>query len=1059
MISSPPIPTTRKSTRSCASKRESPDSVYTHNKASSSADTTPPGNNDPFKKRHIACEQCRKRKLKCSGTKPSCLSCTKHNRGCEYSGVLKKSGPKPGYIKKLENRLEQLESMLAESETQEATLRRSSKAGPAESTENELNFEKIAIGQNTSSKSLLLLGVDEPYPSRVLVSELMSVYSRKMQPHFCFVEPSRFIIPVTAQKPGVHPYLFYAVMAISACLSEKHKELEQEFYTRCVKYLNRAELKGLGEEILDLQYVQALSILSIYEHLCSAFSRAWITCGKSIRGAQMLDLHRLDGRFKQNDTAKRSETYQVPSQDKTMEEGLSQEEEFHAGIHGGVFEYEYTFSPFRYNRVNEARRTFWTVYILDRYGSVGTGWSTGLNQQSITTKLFMEDPDVAEARSKNHSTQKNSNGTKRYKSQKDSANKKSDSSEDYSNKPLYCSLEEFIRNPDKFERGTNSFIAFVAAYGYILSKTFELLNAPYRSDDRLITGNWWTGHNEILASLKRFAACLPKIDPDLPHANFIIGLHIVHHTCVSSLARASTIRARSLGKHNKTTSYEHMGLQSAIDLTMALRQSNNLYDVLGHPGPLYCLFAAAKNFLVIIKEKVAVVNSFTTPPPSGSYAAANLAYNCTIIIQCRSYLDFLLTVLNIVRSRVFMAQCFYQQLHLDITSANLTFAVPSIFNFAEWVNNELKKQASVEGEKEKSNNSQPSNTNPNNKSFKLPNIETPGSSFWRTVKKLWESREMYIYYPRETSAPPDATHADTSSKDDTNSEPSNLNSFETLSPEAQKSHVTADFPVILEPLRIDDLDMTNVFKEHDTSYMFRMENNKPVMPQASNPFLSIPEPQFFAAGNTNIISPDRVDILRSLSSNSGSPDTSSIIDVHSHSNMANTPFLSPTIQDSPALTSESFTLAPISEKNAFITPDSGSSALSLNEVSSNIKPVSHDQSLHLNLGIEDSFSSFPGMLPRDVETQPDSVLEFSVKPRNNAGMDTNAVPFTENPVDLTAGTNEAMISNEDLEQMAEFDNILKYSQRYPEHLNWNSEALVDNLMKELMGPANIPLNP
>lgn len=57
------------------------------------------------KPKRIACIICRKRKLKCDGTKPSCSTCTRLGHDCAYDEVRRKSGPKRGYVKALEERL------------------------------------------------------------------------------------------------------------------------------------------------------------------------------------------------------------------------------------------------------------------------------------------------------------------------------------------------------------------------------------------------------------------------------------------------------------------------------------------------------------------------------------------------------------------------------------------------------------------------------------------------------------------------------------------------------------------------------------------------------------------------------------------------------------------------------------------------------------------------------------------------------------------------------------------------------------------------------------------
>jgi len=57
------------------------------------------------KPKRLACMICRKRKLKCDGIKPSCSTCTRLGHSCAYDEVRRKSGPKRGYVKALEERL------------------------------------------------------------------------------------------------------------------------------------------------------------------------------------------------------------------------------------------------------------------------------------------------------------------------------------------------------------------------------------------------------------------------------------------------------------------------------------------------------------------------------------------------------------------------------------------------------------------------------------------------------------------------------------------------------------------------------------------------------------------------------------------------------------------------------------------------------------------------------------------------------------------------------------------------------------------------------------------
>ncbi len=62
--------------------------------------------------KRLACMICRRRKLKCDGIKPSCSTCTRLGHDCAYDEVRRKSGPKRGYVKALEERLSALRSLL-----------------------------------------------------------------------------------------------------------------------------------------------------------------------------------------------------------------------------------------------------------------------------------------------------------------------------------------------------------------------------------------------------------------------------------------------------------------------------------------------------------------------------------------------------------------------------------------------------------------------------------------------------------------------------------------------------------------------------------------------------------------------------------------------------------------------------------------------------------------------------------------------------------------------------------------------------------------------------------
>jgi hypothetical protein len=83
------------------------------------ADNLTPASNSvtetqPIKRKRLtqACDACRKKKVKCSGDKPSCNNCTRLGITCTYLPSTRKRGPRVGLVESLEKRLQQMEKLL-----------------------------------------------------------------------------------------------------------------------------------------------------------------------------------------------------------------------------------------------------------------------------------------------------------------------------------------------------------------------------------------------------------------------------------------------------------------------------------------------------------------------------------------------------------------------------------------------------------------------------------------------------------------------------------------------------------------------------------------------------------------------------------------------------------------------------------------------------------------------------------------------------------------------------------------------------------------------------------
>ncbi|KAG2226650.1 hypothetical protein INT45_000997 [Circinella minor] len=70
--------------------------------------------NHPSKRQRVskACDQCRRKKVKCDGDTPQCSNCRSVGLECKYNETNKKRGPPKGYIEAIEGRLQRLEALL-----------------------------------------------------------------------------------------------------------------------------------------------------------------------------------------------------------------------------------------------------------------------------------------------------------------------------------------------------------------------------------------------------------------------------------------------------------------------------------------------------------------------------------------------------------------------------------------------------------------------------------------------------------------------------------------------------------------------------------------------------------------------------------------------------------------------------------------------------------------------------------------------------------------------------------------------------------------------------------
>ena len=139
--------------------------------------------------------------------------------------------------------------------------------------------------------------------------------------------------------------LSYIIWCLAASVDEGYAAVAEHFYICARKYAEIDELKGRGQGVVTLAHVQATIYMAVHELKSLYFPRAWLSVGRAVRLCQMMGLHRLDG------------------------VGLDVKETLS--------------SPADWTELEERRRTFWVVFVQDRYSSIGSGWPTIIDERDV----------------------------------------------------------------------------------------------------------------------------------------------------------------------------------------------------------------------------------------------------------------------------------------------------------------------------------------------------------------------------------------------------------------------------------------------------------------------------------------------------------------------------------------------------------------------------------------------------------------------------------------------------------------------------------------------------
>ncbi|OQE43566.1 hypothetical protein PENCOP_c003G04093 [Penicillium coprophilum] len=576
--------------------------------------STGEGNFVPRPKR-IACVVCRRRKLRCDGRRPSCGTCSRLGHECSYDEVRKKSGPKRGYVKQLEARLAQVETLLKGQDPEPS--QRTSPPQPSENAftapiadESILDLPDLSglggmggIGGNMDNSfsslagagqpnqilypplttqggdnpqwDLISLGLEEPLPSQDVIDELEAIFFEKIYPTMPIIHRPRYFSALTL-APNMRPpiCLRYIMWCNAASVSDKYFFLHNHFYQRARKYAEMDEMKGFGEHIVSLAHCQTWIFIGTYEFRMIFFPRAWLSVGKAARLALMLGLNRLDG------------------------VGLDVKQSI--------------LPPRDWTEREERRRVFWGAFATDRYSSVGTGWPILIDENDIRTNLPASEESFTKSKPQ---------------------------------RTLH--LNDIITGDGV---STLAPFACVVVLASLFGRNLVHIHRPQPQDnDHDLNGEFWKRHRSHDNILLHISLSLPdhlRLPSGMSDVNVIFA-NMSIHTSTICLHQAAIFKAEKNKMPNQiTTESKRRCLVAANQISSTMKMISHVDLTNLNPFMSFCLYIAARVFVQYLKSR-----------PEDS--------------SVQSSLQFLVSALNALKNKNPLTESFLVQLDVDLDGTGI----------------------------------------------------------------------------------------------------------------------------------------------------------------------------------------------------------------------------------------------------------------------------------------------------------------------------------------------------------------------------------------------------
>ncbi|KAJ5732880.1 fungal-specific transcription factor domain-containing protein [Penicillium manginii] len=337
-----------------------------------------------------ACDECRRRKLRCDGKQPQCGICQDTEVVCETTQRSVR-GPKRGHLKALKNRIVQLEAMLESSfspdqqpdllhdsrnchdKTLGSSLRLSNvrnavhpseawvpttavSSGPEQGlfvSDADWLQPNLAIHLNDLGLTNQGFSFNSTFPSsnlhltEVLQAELDQLYLDRVHQSIPIIHRRRYLSwSKSSTNPPFRKCLQYAMWTLASLMSVHSRDLAEPLYQQTKKMLEDLSPEANENSSFNTTLAQAWVLVVTFESIRTHHRQAWMSVGRAFRLVQGMRYHEIDR----------------PTDKHHSSPALCRD----------------------FIEAEEMRRVFWMTYFLDHIISMRNDWPITLNEHVVS---------------------------------------------------------------------------------------------------------------------------------------------------------------------------------------------------------------------------------------------------------------------------------------------------------------------------------------------------------------------------------------------------------------------------------------------------------------------------------------------------------------------------------------------------------------------------------------------------------------------------------------------------------------------------------------------------